>query len=625
MSEVNENLNENFEEEMDDATVITVPIDATLSNSGEAADAKAVGDALALKADADAVVNVSVNGQQADVQGVILIDGRHIPVSGTDSTKLDVKIAALNGKTGADIPLTAQAGSQTIAQAFSESVNKTADNIQMSSSDTTTVAEAIGNLQDLADGVVLSVNGETPDGLGNVTIGQVDLAKNLIAESAQGTAGTFVNRMAGGTVSIADGDAYIQQIRGVNVHTGIVPESLTWEVDAPRQEEEQGLTVTVNRATFVSQASASGQYAFIYSGTAWELDSTEVTLSTYGIEVVGTPAANDEIDVAYTKASRGLISVATPTAFNATGWNLFNSVTGYARVFKYDHDYMIGGAFSTVQFSATISGTKTTIVPTNGVFDIPSDGYVWVSGWNITSTYVTPRHTDWLEGPDVPFTTYSLDTIDLTALGDLFEDGMCAVGGTYDVIDFELGVAIKKIEKLEYSDATIAALIAAGRDYDADENYIYAVLETADWETEDLSAAMDGVYSVSDHGLEWFDGTDVGPYCTILYGQNLKDKLAGDVVTISAQQLTPSQQRQIRQNVKSGGAITVNCGTITSLPATITDDRITNTMKVRGWTFGTEASATLPWTVETANGSLTITGTVSTTGTTLSLDLNEYW
>ena len=46
MSEIN--LNEEVEEVVDDATVMTAPIDDTLSISGEAADAKAVGDALAL-------------------------------------------------------------------------------------------------------------------------------------------------------------------------------------------------------------------------------------------------------------------------------------------------------------------------------------------------------------------------------------------------------------------------------------------------------------------------------------------------------------------------------------------------------------------------------------------------
>lgn len=543
MSEVNnENLNEEFEETMDDAAVITVPIDATLSNSGEAADAKAVGDALALKADASQVVNISVNGQPADNQGVILIDGSDIPVSGTDTTKMDAKIAAIDGKTGADIPLTGQTGSQTIAQAFSTEVSKTAEDIQMSSSDTQTVAEAIGELADIAEGVVLSVNGNGPDGLGNVTVEEVAYAKNLTAESAQATAGTFVQRMAGGDASIADGEAYLQQIRGVNVHTGIVNESLEMTVEnATREQGVDGISATINRATFVSYVTQSGTITLSYT-TDWSADP-----ATYGVTVTGTPISGDSIVIVYVKASRGVISVPTPTAFNATGWNIYNNALGYARVLKYDHGYRIGGTYSAVQFSQTISGTKTTITPVSGIFDIASDGYVWVTGGNSTSTYVTPTHTDWTEGPDVPFEAYTKDTIDLSGLGELFADGLCAVGGTYDVIDFEMGRAIKKIEKLEYSDETIAALILAGRDYDADEDYIYAVLPTADWETEDL--VSDGIFNVSDHGIEWFDDTDIGPYTMILYGQNLKDKLANDVLTISEQTLTTAQKTQVRTNI----------------------------------------------------------------------------
>ena len=43
------NMNETVFVTVEDASVITVPIDTTLTNSGEAADAKAVGDALAFK------------------------------------------------------------------------------------------------------------------------------------------------------------------------------------------------------------------------------------------------------------------------------------------------------------------------------------------------------------------------------------------------------------------------------------------------------------------------------------------------------------------------------------------------------------------------------------------------
>ena len=64
---------------------------------------------------------------------------------------------------------------------------------------------------------------------------------------------------------------------------------------------------------------------------------------------------------------------------------------------------------------------------------------------------------------------------------------------------------------------------------------------------------------------------------------------------------------------------------VDALSFTEAEARITDKMKVAHWTLGTEANATLPWTVTTANGSLTITGTVSTSGTTLVLDLNEFY
>ena len=113
MSEIN--LNEEVEMVVEDASVITTPIDDTLTQSGEAADAKAVGDALALKADISQVTGITVNGQSPDNQGAILIDGDEIPVSGTDSTLLVDALAALDGKTGEDIPINSDENADSIA------------------------------------------------------------------------------------------------------------------------------------------------------------------------------------------------------------------------------------------------------------------------------------------------------------------------------------------------------------------------------------------------------------------------------------------------------------------------------------------------------------------------------
>ena len=128
-------LNEVIEETVDESTVITVPIDTTLSNSGEAADAKAVGDALALKADASSVVAITVNGESPDNQGAIIIDGEDIKMSSTDNTTIKEKIVAVDAKTGADIPVSPAAGASTIAQAISDAGGKTANDIPMSSAE----------------------------------------------------------------------------------------------------------------------------------------------------------------------------------------------------------------------------------------------------------------------------------------------------------------------------------------------------------------------------------------------------------------------------------------------------------------------------------------------------------
>ena len=65
MSEIN--MNDVVEETVRDSDVITVPVDTTLTHSGEAADAKAVGDALDLKADkSELAQSIQVNGQSAD-------------------------------------------------------------------------------------------------------------------------------------------------------------------------------------------------------------------------------------------------------------------------------------------------------------------------------------------------------------------------------------------------------------------------------------------------------------------------------------------------------------------------------------------------------------------------------
>ncbi len=68
--------------------------------------------------------------------------------------------------------------------------------------------------------------------------------------------------------------------------------------------------------------------------------------------------------------------------------------------------------------------------------------------------------------------------------------------------------------------------------------------------------------------------------------------------------------------------LVVDCGTVSSLPVTISNNDITEDMVAMKATLGTPSAQTSDWTVDTAEGSLTISGTVSGS-TTLTLYLSK--
>lgn len=391
----------------------------------------------------------------------------------------------------------------------------------------------------------LTVNGIAPDSTTrNLYLETVPLADNLSSDEAQLNTGTFIERSSGGASSIADGDASLVSIKGNMVKTGYVAESIDMTVTAAEREEGvEPITATLDRDTFVAEASTAGTYTFTYT-TQWSVDP-----STYGITVTGTPINGDVISVVYVMENRGTITPANPTAFNSTGWNLYNNVAGYAKVVKYSDEYnfMVGGTYSLLEFSETLTGTKSGITVVDGLFSVPSDGYVFVTGGS-TDTYILMTWSDWTEGYPGDFETYSVDTISLSEAMLNFPYGLLAVGNVRDEINVNSQRAINRVERLAYTAENLAAVIASGVAYDTDTNYIYAVLETP------ISTAItiDGTYTVSDHGIEYFSGTSVAVIVETLYGQNLKDKLRRDVLTISAQELNATQKAQVLTNI--GGA-----------------------------------------------------------------------
>lgn len=540
MSENNANLNQGFIMTMDESQVITVPIDTTLSREGQAADAAAVGAALDQKADADSVNNIDVNNQEADNQGHIILTGEHVPLSGTDDTTVQEAVEDLAGRNAETIPMSAAPGAPSIAEAMADIGGDTAENIPMSGSDSTTVAEKIAEIEESADAAVKSVNGVTADENGELVLNSVPLAANLTSDQSQAVTGGFTIRTTGGSRSVGNGPAQVQEIRGAMRHTGEVQEVLTWET-----EETSGITVDIDRDTFVEYVDESEVITIAYS-SGWKIDGTAVDLEDYGITVDGTPNNGDTITINYVKEERGLITVATPTSFRATGWNLYNPATGYARVAGYDGRYHIGGTYTSISFSVTLNGERTALAVSNGSFSVPGNGYVWVTGGNATNTYITTEWTDWVNGPDVDWSAYEEAVINISAImNSYFPDGLMAVGSVYDAINIDTGVAVNRIERIPYDEEDLADIIQEGRAYEADENFIYVVRSTVDTH----AITITGAYTASDHGVEEIQGTEVAPVAVVLYGQNLKAKLVSDVVTWSAMQASEAQQKQARDNI----------------------------------------------------------------------------
>lgn len=385
----------------------------------------------------------------------------------------------------------------------------------------------------------LTVNDTEPDEERNIQITTVPLADNLTSDEAQINTGTYIIRTSGGESSVANGPAWLTDIKGNMIKTGYVAESIDMTVNG------SGFSAVMDRDTFVDAVSASGTITLTYTSD-WSADP-----ATYGITVTGTPENGDSIVIVYVKENRGLITVANPASFISTGWNLYNHTVGYARVTNYSEEYgfMIDGTYTALEFSETISGDRQTITPVNGFFTVPADGYVFVTGGNGTDTAIWMTWSDWTEeANDGVFQAYTQTVIDLSGLMVSFPDGLMRVGNVYDEINLNTQRAYSRIQKLSYTEENLADVIALGVSYDTDANYIYAERETP----VTLVISMSGEYTVSDHGTEFFNGTTVPLTTSSLYGQDLKGKLRRDVLTISAQELTSAQKEQVQKNIGVG-------------------------------------------------------------------------
>lgn len=361
------------------------------------------------------------------------------------------------------------------------------------------------------------------EGTRNIRIDEVPLADNLATDTTQFNAGDYIVRTSGGSASIEDGAASLLSIKGAMVKSGYIAPVCNMTVTPA--SEESDLAVTIDEDTFFAEVSgSSGTQSFSYT-TEWTPDPAE-----YGITVTGTPADGDAISVAFVRENRGTITVATPSTYNSTGWNLYDNSVGYAMVVDYseDYGYRIGGSYVTVEFAETLNGERETITPVSGLFAVPADGYVFVTGGDAT-TYIYATWSDWTEGYSGDFESYTVSTIDFTSVMVDFPFGLAAIGEAKDEINFNAQTSISRIGRLGYSAENLETVIESGVDYDTDTSYIYYVRTTPVTRT----FSVDPSYTVSDHGLEFLTGTTIPCECVSIYGNDLKNKLIRDVVTKS--------------------------------------------------------------------------------------------
>ena len=113
-----EELIENIDMEVEDSNVVPMPIDPTLSNEGEAADAKATGDAIA------AISAVKkVNAQSPNASGEVTLNASQIKMSSEE-------------------------GAQTIVEAVNAVEAQTADTIKYDAEEDETVKDVVDEIID---------------------------------------------------------------------------------------------------------------------------------------------------------------------------------------------------------------------------------------------------------------------------------------------------------------------------------------------------------------------------------------------------------------------------------------------------------------------------------------------
>lgn len=324
--------------------------------------------------------------------------------------------------------------------------------------------------------------------------------------------------------------------------------------------EKPGDTITIN-----------------YTANNWMLDNNIVTLSNYGISITnGAAAINDNIQIIYQAEEVGVIQIANPTHLLSIGMNQFNKkgsqilsnsgIDGNGTVGTVNDHYVIwfkclGGhtytiynknegsivqaAYSTEPIasystgltilspvSTSSEGKSVTTTTTKTYYQTTANGYMAIETTDIEDLCC---HLTWSGTEDETYANYwefklaipyedkngnKISTYGLPQLDN----------NVFDEIDLENNKYYVRVGRIENTSSNLSNISAQTSNYIYDNNWIY--YELSNERVYDLRERED-VYPCADFGTEEFLGSTLTLSPTIVYQNNLKDKLRRDVEVLA--------------------------------------------------------------------------------------------
>ena len=416
----------------------------------------------------------------------------------------------------------------------------------------------------------------------------VGLADNLISATLVKQDSAYIFRPTANNVSIESGKAELNYIKGYVIEP--IHQSAVFNVEPSIYDlidvnEEQFKTALPNSGIYTFTVTAVNQATLIGQIITCDLSGTDGTqisgisgglftgdlYNVYGINIhyydEGTPyTVGDTITITSTGESIGTFTTINPTQFKAVGFNAYNNTAGAAKLLG-GYQYRIVGTYTSVSYLELDGTTAETItIDENGFFTPENDGILTVVGGNATDTMV---YMPWTYGSETfDYEAYSESTItiptedkdgnklrnDSTVLGYIpavIKNGEVIA---QDIINLQEKKYIANVEYISYSAANLATVQALPNvKYIYDENTIIYVSDNTKPQVIELANTVTNSYIANDFGTEEFVGiaynSTIGVPCQNEYGDNLKDRLRSDVLTISAQELTTEQQTQVKQNL----------------------------------------------------------------------------